>query len=235
MWTHSLTTFPDASAGLRPTHQFIQSGIFIATTTATDQATNAQSGQARKTLAIARAETGESALISAVPASRDIAGFNLKGKFIFNGSKTDVVTFSGEIELPSGLDISSQQISVSAGNITDTVTMDAKGKAILPSVQARVTKMSIKYPKPTTGTLTGTGQKAKISFTLSLANMVQAGFDTEGITPNARTLNPTAKSFSRAIQLALLVGGVTYEAKAPVVFKISSKGDAGQIQGRAGK
>src|SRR5262249_7220070 len=45
-------------SGLNPTMKFSDSGVFVATTTATDQATNDVAGKARKTLAVGDKEVG---------------------------------------------------------------------------------------------------------------------------------------------------------------------------------
>jgi hypothetical protein len=217
--------------GRAPSHDYDQSGLYIATSRATDTATGAESGKMRKTLAVSRNETGEAPLVSGAPSKTSIAKFTMKGKFLFNQGTPDVVTFTGTIELPAGMDLSQQQIAVGAGNITDTVALDPKGKAILPSACGRIIKLQVKFPKPASGTVTGPGQLAKLSFTMSLADMDLEGFDTEGISPAARVQDPAAKSYSRAIQVALAVAGVTYELKAPVVLKIAN--DVGQIQGRS--
>jgi len=231
--------FPGRSAvatGTRPTHQYIQAGLFVSTSTATDDANGQSLGKMRKTLAISRTNTGESALVTAAPNSRSIDAFQLKGKFLFTDTKPDAVTFSGTIELPAGLDLSQPQaLSFGVGNVIDAVQMDAKGKAQLPSEKNILKKASVKYPKPGNGTLTLAGQKAKLSLQYSLADMDAAGFDTEGISPVARQRDPLAKSFPRSIQCAVLIAGVTYELKAPVAFKVSKGAESGQIQGRSSK
>lgn len=224
------------ATGTRPTHQFIQAGLFVSTSTATDDANGQSLGKMRKTLAVSRSNTGESALVTGAPNSRNIDAFQLKGKFLFTDTKPDAVTFSGTIELPAGLDLSqSQALSFGVGNIIDAVAMDPKGKALLPSEKNILKKASIKYPKPGNGTFTTAGQKAKLSLQYSLADMDAAGFDTEGISPVARQRDPLAKSFPRAIQCAVLIAGVTYELKAPVAFKVSKGAESGQIQGRSAK
>lgn len=231
--------FPGRSAiatGTRPAHQYIQAGLFVSTSTATDDANGQSLGKMRKTLAISRTNTGESALVSGAPASRSIDVFQLKGKFLFTDSKPDAVTFSGMIELPAGLDLSQPQaLSFGVGNIIDAVMMDSKGKAQLPSEKNILKKASVKYPKPGNGSFTLAGQKAKLSLQYGLADMDAAGFDTEGISPVARQRDPLAKSFPRSIQCAVLIAGVTYELKAPVAFKVSKGAESGQIQGRSAK
>src|SRR5207249_2797886 len=97
--------------GVRPVHQFIRHGLFVAKTTAINRATGLPAGLARKTLAVSTKETGESTPTTArQPRLGDapspvISTRSMKGKFIFSGGKNDVVTYSGTIKLPPGLDI----------------------------------------------------------------------------------------------------------------------------------
>ncbi len=109
-------------------HKFIQSGIYVATSTARPTGTSTVAGKARKTLALSAQETGETVAFSSLPASRAIAPSQLKGKFVFSGkTSADSVTFGGTLELPAGLDLSKMQsLSFAIGNIVDTVSVDAK-------------------------------------------------------------------------------------------------------------
>jgi hypothetical protein len=217
-------------------HQYIQAGIFVATTTATDSATSMEAGKQRKTLAVSRSETGESPLVGAEPNSRGVDQFKMSGKFVFTDAKPDAVKFDGVLTLPSGLDLSQpQSFSLGIGNVTDTITIDAKGKGQLPSQNSRIKKVQVKLPKPANGAVTGEGQTAKVSVQLVLPRLDLAGFDTEGITKNARTIDPTAKSYPREIQVAFLLAGVTYELKAPVNYTLTKTASAGSIKGRVAR
>jgi len=222
-------------SGPRAVHKFTQPGIFVATARAKDG--TVEKAKMRKTLALSSRETGASDALAA-PSSADIAAFNLKGKFLFTKDTPDAVTFSGEITLPAGFNpkrADGNVLSVGIGNVVDTVTISDKGKGGA-SGNGVVKKMSVKYPKLVKGaTVTLGGEKAKVSAQLSVANLDVAGFDTEGITSALRADEAGQKSVKRMIQIALVIGGVSYETVAPVDYKLSKKADAGQISGRASK
>ncbi|HYG75473.1 MAG TPA: NHL repeat-containing protein [Planctomycetota bacterium] len=214
------------AAGLRPKHQFTSSGIFVATSRAFEAGTRNERGIMRKTLPINRSETGEPALVTSAPADRGISRFNVKGKFLFSESKDDSVSFSGDLELPAGLNTSSKQrIYIAAGNIVDDVEIDVKGKAMLPSSNQFIKKLQVTFPK--TGSSMG-----KVSFTLQRKGLVAQGFNTEGVSASV-PIPPKSKGAGIGIQVALVIGGVAYEIKAPVLLK--TKGDAAQIQGKSAK
>jgi len=235
--TSALTEFSDSLGrqapyeGLLLMRRFELPGISVAHSRAID-ATGVQKGHVRKTLAVSAHFTGDSSALPD-PASTTIKTKKLSGKFIFTKAKPDKVDFQGEIALPQGFNPAKgggNKLHIAVGNVFDSVIVDDKGKAVLPGEQGRLTKAKVSYPKMN-GTATG-GEIAKLAVTLSLTDMVAAGFDTEGITPNVRADEKGLKSMSRAIQVAIVLDGVAYETLAAVTFKVSSNGSAGQMQSR---
>ena len=217
-------------AGTHVVNKFTNAGIFVATSTATEIATALKKGKARKTLVVSRRETGEAAQVDVPPtAPLSITLKKMTGKLGLAGTsstgaatapKPDIVTFTGVFELPEGLDISkSQDLSVSIGNIADQISVDAKGRGTGTSTLSRIKKVQIKYPKLKATTKTPKGMKGQLSLTLLTTNMVNNGFDTEGVVakPVSKTVN---------IQFAMLLAGVPYEFTIPTTLKVAPKGDS---------
>lgn len=216
--------------GDKPVFKFTEPGIYVVTTTVTD-GTGQIVGEAAITIPIGNGETGGTSDGLTPPASHTIVIQGLKGKFLFRENKPDVVSFKGSIELPGGLPLPKQYVwSLSAGNVADTLSVTTKGKGIVPGAQKRITKLQVKYPrlrKPAAAT--STGQRAAVSFTLSVPDLDSLGFDTEGIGSTVRPDEAALKSVSRTIQLAMLFAGTPYAGKAPVQLKLSKNKDTGQI------
>jgi len=232
------TTFGDIPGrattvtGHQPVHQFVQHGIFVADVKATDSATNTVVGHGRKTLALGRKETGETAQTSGDAPSAAIIQKSLKAKFIFSAQKDDACTFSGTITLPPGLDTSKpQEVSLALGNIVESTTLDTKGNG---AAAGELKKLKVKFLKVKKGAITKGGETATITVQFVGTGMVDAGFDTEGVSSKAADATGGKKA-GRSIQIALVLAGVPYETLAPVTFAISKKGDTGQLQGRAVK
>jgi hypothetical protein len=222
-----------AIRGPRPLHQFVQTGVFVASSNAMEVATSQSKGKARKTLAISRKETGQDQNVTGDPPSQQIKPKSLKGKFIFKSAKPtpapDLVTFSGSIPLAPGLDMSkSQEVALGIGNITATTMVDPKGKGMVPGLEGRIKALKVKFPKLKGTTITAGGETAQFTVSLYMANMSAEGFDTEGVTAAATDLDPKGVA-QRSIQIALVLAGVSYEVLAPVNFKLSAKKDVGQI------
>ena len=220
--------------GIRPVHPFTNHGIFIATVTATDPGTAALVGKGRKTLALSTRETGE-ALSATAPTgdapSPRITTTSTKGKFVFNGQKTDTVSYSGTIKLPPGLDTSkAHEFAISVGNIVTTTTVDTKGAG---KATGALKKLKVTFTKFKKGAITKGGEIAKIDATIAAAGLVNAGFDTEGVASTAADATKGKKA-PRSIQIALVYEGVTYEGLATVTFSLSNKADTGTISGRSG-
>jgi len=227
--------------GQTPVHAFTHHGVFVAKTTVTKNATGQIAGLARKTLVISAKETGET-----FPTAR--AGFqdlrtvgdapstkattkSIKGKFVFSGTNNDAVSYSGTIQLPSGLiTSSSHEFSVGIGNIVVSTTINAKGKGSAPGTPAVLKSLSIAYMKVKKGVPTKGGETARISLVFNTAGMVAAGFDTEGIVRDSPDL--TKGQAPRSIQVAMELDGVPYTALVPVTFTVSSNSSFGSISGR---
>jgi sugar lactone lactonase YvrE len=217
--------------GSKPVHKFVETGVFVATTHGIEVDTDTEKGKARKTIAISRKETGQDARVTSEPANRDITTKSIKGKFGFLSSakKADSVTYSGRVSLPAGMDLSKvQEFSVGVGNITDSTTVDPKGKGTIPGLEGHIKKLKVKYPKLKGTTITVGGEPAQIDVTFEMNGMSAAGFDTEGVTAAATDFN-FKKVAARSIQVAMVLAGVSYEISAKADFKLSPKKDAGSL------
>ena len=235
--------------GVSPVQQFAEQGIYVATSMATRLADNSMAGKARKTLVIDRAEVGDTALKLTAPKSRKVVASSLKGNFIFGRSgassssgKSNSVTLSGSIALPGGLDTTiPTSIQVAIGNIVDSVTLDSKGAGKLPSLNKYIQKFQVRLPKPKSGTTIPNDKPATFSVTFNdkalaaAANMVDNGFDTEGVSSTLVALDKGVKSPTRQIQLALSINGVAYQSSVMVTFKRSSNNQSATISGRSAK
>ena len=235
--------------GTHPVHSFINRGIFVATTTATNADTNVEAGKARITLALSSKETGDfpshGTGIQPQPQlhARDAGGVlpndlpsiatkNIKGKFDFTGKTPDLVSFQGTIILPPGLDLRSDyEFWIAIGNIVVKTTIH-KGKGTDFSVPGIIkslkisTRAKIKY-------ITVGGEIATINVTYSAKNTVNMGFDTEGIS-NKSTDVSAGKSAPRKIQVAMLIDGAPFQTVTPVDFSTQKGGDFGSMSGRNG-
>jgi hypothetical protein len=228
--------------GLHFIRKFVDPGIVIATTTASDSATGAMKGRARKTVIISDTEIGDLPPQIKPPKNHSIHVTSIKGSFQFakptaaSIGKPDLVTFAGSVELPAGLNLTQKpQVSFSIGNIVDSIAIDAKGHGILPSAKGRIKKLQFALPKLAKGTTQiPEGVTAKFTVTINQVGLSTAGFDTDGIT---NILSPTElkmKTIPRNVQVAMLVGGVPYTLLAPVAFKLSASDTSGTISGRSG-
>jgi hypothetical protein len=220
-----------AIKGSSPVHKYVQTGVFVATSNAMEIASGQSKGKGRKTLAISRKETGQEQSVTTEPVNRAIKTKSLKGKFIFKSPKpkADLVTYSGTITLGAGLDLSkAQEIALGVGNITDSTMVDPKGKGTAPGTEGHIKKLSVKYPKLKGTKITQGGETATVTLSLSMNGMSPAGFDTEGVTPDATDLS-SKNVATRSIQVAVVLAGVSYEVSAPTDFKLSTKKDAGQL------
>jgi hypothetical protein len=231
--------------GVRPQNKFSTPEIFVTESVATDTATGAKAGKARKTIVVSKKETGGATTLVDNRSSTELTMKSVKGKFIFKDNnaadaKSDTVTFSGTIKLPGGLDLTAtHELWISIGNIVDMVSVGAKGKVTLPSTLGRLKKVSIKYPKlADKATVTAGDETAAITFTVNTADMDVKGFDTEGVSASVQNASKTA--VDRDIQVGMLLAGVAYQSTTTVQFKTSPKVDkttllpeSGQINGRS--
>jgi hypothetical protein len=223
--------------GTRPFQQFTQPSVFVATSTAIDLADNTPKGKGRKMLPISADEVGQANPSISQPVSRSLDLNKISGKFAFDKTTPDQVAFSGTVELAAGLDLSAEQeLSFGLGNVIDRVIVTAKGQAKDKSKGelGRIKKLRVKYPKlPKGTTVTAVGMKASVDITFSTEDMDLKGFDTEGITSSLRSVEVGMKTVPRQIQAAMVLGGISYANLIPVEFKLSTKQDSGQINGRA--
>src|SRR5262249_34682484 len=88
--------------GLTPSFKADNSGIYIATSTATDTTTSTVAGKGRKTISMSGAEVGETPKIKTPPKNHNITNPSTKGKFFFlkataatKAATPDSVIFSG--------------------------------------------------------------------------------------------------------------------------------------------
>jgi len=204
--------------GTQVSHTYTQRGIYKATSTALDSS-GASLGKCRKMLNVSSRDAGDSAAL-ADPPSTNIVMKKMQGKVLFGSTKADKLSFSGEVKLPAGLNPAAPggtEVSVGISNLVDTVIVDAKGKATLPSANGIITKLGVKFPK-LAGAAAG-GEVAKVDVSLTLTGMSAAGLDTEGITSALRSDEATLKAADRGIQVDILLAGVPYETLAPVQYK----------------
>jgi hypothetical protein len=231
----------DGSLGTRggtsPVFQFNNSGVFVATSSASDSTTNALAGKARKSLAIGDQEVGIATKYKNGPKSPKIKTGKIGGKFSFtkgtaaSTGKADTVTYSGSFELPEGLDLTSKPtFSFAIGNIMDSIAVDSKGKGFGSSTAGFIKKIQVKYPKlPKGSTVTGAGQTATFTVTVSGVNLSGKGFDTEGISASVLPSEKSLKTVPRSIQVVMVFGGAAYDGTANVDFKLASNGDSGTM------
>ena len=236
----------DPQGGLSISRTFSLPGIYIAEITPLD-AGNKGMGMLRKTIAInstdigassAPKNSGSSAEVATARATTD-ATINLStvsGKFLFTSSKQDKVLFTGTVTLPAGYtpaQSGGNDITVSLGNVIDTVHLNEKNKAVFPTSAARITKFSLTLPKLTSGVAAGT-ETAKVSINLSVANLDILGFNSDGISSSVRSDETTLTSVQRYIQVSMLLAGRTFSTLASIEYKLNSNSDFGTISGRAG-
>ncbi len=206
------------------------SGLVVGSTNVLD-ATSTTIGQIRKTVGISDMLAGVPNGL-ANPASTALSVKSLKGKFTFNQSKSDIVSFSAQFMLPPGFSFArsgANEMQFSMGNVVDTVQLDTKGN-LKSASRGRITKLSVKIPKLPQGVAVG-GEPAKLTAQFSATGMTGSGFNTEGIT-SLRGTNETGKVLTRFIQVNMLFAGVAYEVLAPVNYVISPDSSFGSIAGR---
>ncbi len=234
--------------GLNPVHKYIQHGVFVATVTAKDATTGAMMGKGRKTLAVSAKETGEVGntplfdrkKVTPPPgpllnnsSNTAVTQKSFAGKLLFTGStKSDTVTFNGSFYLPVGFNpLDTHEFSMAMGNIVVNANLDTtgKGKAI-SGTTLKSLKLGYKLKK---GAVAMGNETATLSVTFTAPGLVNAGFDTEGISKNSTDLN-AKHTAPRKIQVAFTLDGAAFEALAPVMFTEASNSDFGTISGRSG-
>jgi hypothetical protein len=224
-------------SGTTPVIQFKDPGIFVANVAATNSATSVVAGKARLTLPISNKEVGLPVGYKNDPKNPKIKTGKIGGKFSFPKKsaaavgKADLVTYSGSFEVPEGLDLTSKPtFEFSIGNVVDSITVDAKGKGIGKSVAGVIKKLLVKYPKLAKGvTVTGAGQTATFTVSVSGVDLSSKGFDTEGIQGQVLASEKSLKSVPRSIQIGMVFAGAAYSAKADVSFKLATSGTSGSM------
>lgn len=236
------TTAPsDPQVGLSVSRVFVNPGIYVAEIQLVD-GNGKKRGKIRKTITINSTDLGGSAAARDAEAEPRADGTtdgtlnlaSLAGKFLFTSSKQDKVTFTGSFTLPVGYNpkqTGGNDISIGMGNVLDTVHLDEKGKATLPTTENRITKFTMRVPKLATGVATGT-ETARVSMTMNVADLDIQGFDSEGITASVRSDESNQTSVARYVQVDMLVGGQTFSVLSSVEFKLDSNSLFGTISGR---
>jgi hypothetical protein len=233
----------DKTSGTHPVHQFINHGIFVATSVATNRATGQPVGMARITLPMSSKETGDFVpkardttprIHSAADTNTAITTKSLKGKFAFNGGTLDRVTYSGSIVLPIGFTVGQpHEFWLAIGNIVVQTTIDKNGKGTIPGTPGVLKSLKV-MTKAKKGTVTTGLETATVTATYSTQSMVDNGFGTEGIS-NKATDVPKGQSVTRMIQVAILLDGSPFQTLTQVDFSLSSKSDFGVISSPAQK
>ena len=220
-------------------HHFTNPGIFILECEHEDSSGSSVS-KTRKTLAFSDSEIApdpNSTIIAAPAAQRKLAFQKLKGKFNFQHNNTvkpggakspsptlDKVTLSWQMTLPVGWDVEAdtQNIMIGVGNVVDSLSLSRTGTGVLDSQPSPYKAVKFKLPRLKKGvTLVTAPFKTTVSVTLSAADLTGLGFDTEGISPLAKSAtNPGP--FIRNIQVATYFAGVSYSGIAKVSLAVSS-------------
>ncbi len=217
---------PDSSGGTmgdQPVHKYTTAGIYIVDTQVKNPATNAVDQHGRKTIVIGANENGETSNATGLPTSSSITTKSLKGKFVFGGTGSDTVSFSGTIGLPPGLKAgTTHTLSIGIGNIIGTANVDAKGNG-KPTNQNGLSVLKVAFKIGKGGTSTA-NDSATITATFTKLGLVAAGFNTEG-------LNTTNVKSPLKIQVGILLDGVAYETLTPVSFKYKKGATTGTISG----
>jgi PKD repeat protein len=210
--------------GRNPTQKIDREGVVVATATGQDPSspTNVMRGQ--KTIPVGATDLGQDpdAPDTLTDAQKVMSATKLAGKFDFVQDKTDQVKLTCELMIPAGYDLTrSHELSVGLANVADRIVLDAKGKPTGLSDRGVLSKVKIKYPRSKTGATTS-ASIARLDITLAAPNLDEAGFGSDGVTPD----NPG----NIKLQLAVVLAGLPYTGEVPATFKVSSKGDKGQMK-----
>jgi len=225
-------------SGYSPAWKFSDSSVYVAKATAFDAGTQNSRGKARRTLAVAQKEIDGTTNFAAPPSSNSITPKGFKAKLSLpslvqsaaanTAKNNDSVTFTGEIELPVGLQLPAAKsadtldLALGIGNIIDHVAVDSRGNTKSTGDAGNIKKVSVKLPRPdkTTGLTFGTVKQrtARVTVTLSNTGFVANGFDTEGV-------SATPASSSLKIQVAFVLAGVTYQSTVTAGIKVTKKQD----------
>jgi len=205
--------------GRQPVQSIDRTGVVVATATGADPASPANKMKGRKTIPVGAADLGQEpdAPDTLTAAQKSMTAKKLTGKFNFASDAADTVSFSCELMLPAGYDLTaSHELSVGIANVADRIVLDSKGKPAELSDRGLIKKVSIKYPKSKTGATTAVSV-AKLDVSIVAPNLDTAGFESDGVTPDAvANLN---------LQLAVVLAGIPYTGEIPATLKVSSKKD----------
>jgi PKD repeat protein len=202
--------------GASPRHAYASPGIYIATSNLTDDSGSAL-GTVRKTLVISGQNLSEAAptLTPTPPSSHALNVTAFASKFNLKSlSELDVVKLTFSVELPGGLELrSGHAITLSVGNVVETVLLNRKGSG---QGSKRYKRVKIAWPTAAKASVTSVGQFATVSVQMASADLRTAGFDTEGISNLPKRMQPT-------IQIGMFLEGFAWSVEAPVALKISPK------------
>lgn len=205
--------------GRQPVQNIDRSGVVVATATGADPADPTNKMKGRKTIPVGAADLGQDpdAPDTLTASQKSMVAKKLTGKFNFVSDAADTVSFSCELMLPAGYDLTaSHELSVGIANVADRIVLDSKGKPAELSDRGLIKKVSVKYPKSKTGATTAVSV-AKLDVSIVAPNLDTAGFESDGVTPNAAAnLN---------LQLAVVLAGIPYTGEIPATLKVSSKKD----------
>jgi hypothetical protein len=114
--------------------------------------------------------------------------------------------------------LQSHELTVSVGNVAETIVVNRKGNG---QGAQQYKKVKVAWPASSTN-VTTPGQSATISVQLVSADLVGAGFDTEGISNSPKRVSPT-------IQFGVLLEGIAWTGTARPTLKISKRGDTATL------
>jgi len=234
-----------AVKGSSPSAEFDKPMLAVAKSTARELGTRKEKGKARKTIPISARDVAKTPVVDKEPTDTKMNGLKLKGDFFPSRSagssdslsrdgagsratkpdvlNSDKVTATGAIMMPGGLDMSEgTEVQVALGNIVDKVVIDAKGKG---KGKFTTLQMRIKTDKTTKKSVADVA--AKFTIKMSVAEMVDNGFDTEGV-----VVSKAQAGAELEIQCAMMIGEVTYAINGPVTLKVSPKEDKASMSTR---
>lgn len=210
--------------GRQPVQNIDREGVIVATATGADPADPTNKMKGRKTIPVGATDLGltPDAPDTLTASQKSMSAKKLTGKFNFVSDSADTVSFSCELMLPAGYDLTaSHELSVGVANVADRIVLDSKGKAAELSDRGLIKKVQVKYPKSKTGATTAVSI-AKLDVTLVAPNLDSAGFESDGVTPNGvQELN---------LQLAVVLAGLPYTGEIPATLKVSTKKDKAALK-----
>lgn len=203
-----------------------------------------EQGRVRRMVPVSAREIGQQpgqsgeTIVEPAKEKRVISKAQPKGKFNFGNGKKDSLSFSGNIEMPAGVNMNLlSTFSIGVGNVYADISVDPKGRGQNKEVtfnQQTITfsKVSIKVSKLDSKTkITKAGNIATVKFTVTGNNLSTAGFDSEGISNKG---TPSKTAVARKLQSAIVIAGVSYYSILKVDYKFD-KGTGSVIPTRTGR